>query len=258
MLLLTFTLGTNLEIKGGIENLEETYRDLHKRLQSEMVAGNVKVEDVLHSITLLPMKLKLEYDTSIQAKLPEVETITSIPPLFLQLNPLFTFVDYTLLQYLVSGFGSAELKADMSHYVDDMQVFMRETTIGDMLPHWQGKRPTSGDFRELWIKVNRDHKTYTLEKLNDLRNKHSAKIKLSAVLSGIVYLSPGGSFFAVWAIPSVAVDEVALAIRRVDPTFYETEDISMIILDSKLVYLSESTKTSECTYSYHLHTPMIN
>lgn len=250
-MLLNFILGTNLEIDDKIEKLEGRYRELHKRLQSEMVIGNVTVEDVLQSITLLPNKLKLEYDISVQAKLPEVETITSIPPLFRRLNPLFNFIDYTLLQYLVSEFGSANLNTDMSHYVDDMQVFMSETTIDDILPHWKGVKPDSNDFNELWIKLSVDHKTYTLKELNALRNKHCAKIKLSAVLSGIVRLSPGGSFFAVWAIPSVAVNEVELAIRSVDPTFYEAEHISMIILNSKLVYLSESTKTCEYTFSYH-------
>ena len=69
------------------------------------------------------MKLKLEYDEAIQAMLPQIETATTITELICRLDPLFTFIDYNLLNYLASKFGSVQLKAYMSSYIDRLHRY---------------------------------------------------------------------------------------------------------------------------------------
>ena len=127
----------------------------------------------------------------------------------------------------------------MTSYVTDIQAFMRETTVGEVMPYWPGKQLHSDDFTELWVKIEKNPNEYTLEELNKFRDKHSATIKLSAVLSSIKSLLPGQSFFAIWQIPTVAVNDVVEKISSAEyNTFCEIEDIMMIILDNKLLYLS--------------------
>ena len=127
----------------------------------------------------------------------------------------------------------------MTSYVQDVQAFMRETTVRQMMPHWPGKRLHSSDFSELWVKLEKDHSVYTLEQLNELRDKHSANINLSAVLLSVKSLLPGQSLFAVWQIPTAAVSGVMEKIGSAEcNAFYKIECAMMIILDSKLLYLS--------------------
>ena len=57
----------------------------------------------------------------------------AVDELFLHLNPLFSFVDYDLLQHIIRQFGNNMLNKDMSQYHDDMQVFMKQTTIKDLI-----------------------------------------------------------------------------------------------------------------------------
>ena len=103
--------------------------------------------------------------------MPQFNTVLE---LFLRLAPLFVFIDYHLLEYFISTFGSAALRMNMTLYKRDIVTFMRETTVDDILKAqaWRGKKLTSPDFKELWVKISCDAKRYTLEGLNELRNKH--------------------------------------------------------------------------------------
>jgi hypothetical protein len=227
---------TELTVKIKINKLERRFFTLHDQFKSELLQKNIPVEAISESLTLLPMELKLEYDELVQAKLPQIETATTITQLINRLNPLFTFIDYNLLNYLASKFGSAQLQAAMSSYIQDVQAFMHETTVGDVMPHWRGRKISSDEFSELWIKIKANAKTYTLQELQDFRDKHCATIKLSAVLSSIKSLIPTNSFFIVLLVPIATTIEVAKAIH-----FYREEQVCMVVLDNKLLYLSDST-----------------
>ena len=124
----------------------------------------------------------------------------------------------------------------MNSYVQDVQVFMHETTVGDIMPYWRGRKISSEEFSELRVKIEANPETYTLQKLNELRDQHCTNIKLSAVLSSIKSLIPASSFFAVWLVPTAATTDLTKAVD-----FYKAEQVSMVVLDNKLLYLSDST-----------------
>lgn len=85
----------------------------------------------------------------IQQKLLILEESTRITTLFNRLNPLFNFIDYGLLQHLISNLGSTELKEDMTSYVDAVQEFMCATTVGDVINHWPGDKESHASFSKL-------------------------------------------------------------------------------------------------------------
>ena len=225
-----------IAVKVKINELEGKFFDLHNQFKSELLQKNIPVEAILQSLTLLPMELKLEYDETIQAKLPQLEMATTITELINRLDPLFTFIDYNLLNYLASKFGSVQLQAEMSSYIEDVQEFMHITKVDEVMPYWPGRKISSDEFSELWIKIKANPKTYTLQKLQEFRDKHCATIKLSAVLSSIKSLIPASSFFIVLLVPTPATIDVAKA-----SDFYREEQVCMVVLNNKLLYLSDST-----------------
>ena len=194
-------------------------------------------------------KLQLQYDTLLRERIPELCKIPTVSELFYMLGPLFSFLDYHLLKYLISKFGSEKLITDMSLFKEALKCFMRETTVNDMIKHWPGVREKySKHYSELWVKISKDREKYTLKELRHFQKKHYAQIGLSDALSIVVSVAPAFSFFAVWTVPTVAVNEVAMAIRHTDPNFYELEHVVMIILDNKLLYLSDSTNKGRWLY----------
>ena len=216
--------------------LQRQFRGLHRRFLSELKERRVSVDDVLTELTLLPIECRKEYESLIQQKLPMLEESTRITTLFNRLNPLFTFIDYGLLQHLISNLGSTELNEDMTSYVDVVQEFMRETTVGDVINHWPGDEESHASFSKLRAKFKDDPKTYTLERLNNFRRTFCCHVRLSEFIFGLKSLEPSESFFVTWLFPTVVVTQLSKLVRQVEHSFYESEHILSISVDQKQLY----------------------
>ena len=199
---------------------------------------NVSVETLLQSLTLLPISCKNEYEATIQKLLPDVEGKKTIPELLLRLNPLFTFIDYNLLEYLVSEFGSEELKSNMKSYVEEVTFFMKTTTVGELMHYWPGREIYPEHFSILFAKISDDPKMYTLEKLNELRRSFCSVLRLSEVLFNLMRIEASSSFIVVWVIPNGVVSTVTEIFTRMDKSFFETRHIVKVVLDEMLIYFS--------------------
>ena len=188
---ITFILNIGIIVKEKIKILEAEFKKMVAQLQAQLARKGISVDKLLDTLTLLPVEVKMEYETVIQKMLPELQKVETIQQVFHQLGPLLHFLDFHLLKYLIQSFGSDDLKSSMMSYEEGIDDFMRSTTIADVIDYWPGKRLPSTDFKLLWMKIGDDilH-THTLHKLNELRRKHSCHLQLSVILSGIVDIVP--------------------------------------------------------------------
>ena len=234
---------TGINIAKRIDMLQKQFRGLHRRLLSELNEQRVSVDDILAELTLLPIECCKEYENLIQQKLPALEESTRITTLFNRLNPLFTFIDYGLLQHLISNLGSTELKEDMTSYIDEVQEFMQETTVGDVIDHWPGDEEAHANYSKLRVKFKDDPKTYTLERLNNFRRKFCSRVRLSDFIFGLISLEPSESFFISWLLPTVVVPKLMKSVRQIEHSFYELQHILSITVDQEQLYPSASAIT---------------
>ena len=222
-----------------IETLESQFDGLHQRLMSEITENEaLSGMELLRALTMLPVSLRKEYESSIQQMLPTLESKNTITELFLRLNPLFVFIDYGLLDHLISKFGSPVLKGDMKSYVSKVKVFMRETTVADLMDYWPGEEHPHMNYSDLKAKFSNDPRSYTLERLNNFRRKFCCKLRLSEFIFGLILLEAGESFYATWLVPSIVAPELRKAINEIDENFYQEEHVLMISLDFVLLYQS--------------------
>ena len=110
----------------------------------------------LESLILLPIALRSEYQKFTLENLSMLKKADSIREIFLHLNPLFSFIDYHLIKYLVEEFASTRLKRDTSAYVEAVWVFLDETTVLDLMDHWPGRRDIPPHFEELRAVIDGD------------------------------------------------------------------------------------------------------
>ena len=94
-----------LDVPKWIEALIEEFDCLHERLMNELSEGSTSVDQVLRVLTKLPVTFRKEYESIMQKMLPKLEKRRVISQLFNHLNSLFTFIDFKLLQHLISNFG---------------------------------------------------------------------------------------------------------------------------------------------------------
>ena len=227
-----------LDVPKWIETLIEQFDCLHERLVNEVSKGGISVGKVLRALTRLPFTFRTEYESKIQSMLPELEERRVIDSLFYRLNPLFTFIDYELLQHLVSKFGSQELKREMTSYTEKVQLFKKVTTIGELIDCWPGLEVPSIDYTVLRAKFTDDPKSCTLEKLDSFRNRFYNKLRRSefVAVSILMLVQSANSFIAVWLIPTVGVQELTEAIHQIDTTFFQTEQILELLLGERTLY----------------------
>ena len=238
-----------LDVPKWIEALEDEFNCLHDRLVNELSSGGTSVNKVLQALTKLPLKFRMEYESKIQDMLTELEKKEVVDNLFFRLSPLFRFIDYELLQHLISKFGSQELKLEMTSYTEKVQLFKKHTTIAELINHWPGLKVPQIDHELLRAKFADDPKSYTLEKLDFFRNRFFNELRRSefVTLSILMMVQPANSFIAVWFIPTVAVQELTEAINQIDTTFFQAEQILELLLGERTLY--QGNITAECMTS---------
>ena len=229
--------------------MDEEFDCLHERLVNELSEGGTSVDKVLRILTKLPFTFRKEYESAIQSMLPELEEKEVIRKFFYRLNPLFTFIDYELLQHLVTKFGSLGLKQEMTSYTEKVQLFKKVTTISELIDCWPGLKVPQIDHTILRAKFDDDPKSYTLERLDSFRNRFYNELRRSefVAVSILMSLEAANSFFAVWFIPTVAIQELLVAFRYMDEKFLQTEQILELSLGEQTLY--QSSVAAECMTS---------
>ena len=199
------------------------------------------------ALIILPFAFRREYERSIQQLLPAAKEIDGqsviTSSVFLLFNPLFAFIDYDLLNHMIVKFGSAELKSEMALYIEDVKIFMRETTVGDLIDHWPGREVTNLNYATLKAKFRDDPMTYTLERLNRFRRKFCSQVRLSEFIFCLISVESTESFFATWIIPAAIIPELSKAIHQLDKSFFEEEHIISMFVDLYSSTASSSVRT---------------
>ena len=194
----------------------------------------------MNSLTLLPLKLRKEYKKAIQELLPSLQSKEGIDKLFVHLNPLFSFLDYGLLEYIIKEYGSDTLVHDMITYSVDMYTFMKETTIKQLIDHFPGQTETPPKFSLIEAKIGEDASKCTLEQLNRLRKRYCSEVQLSEIVFHLVAVVESNSFIIRWIVPSALVDDIVKSAESISQIFYQEYKITSLTLDGIWLYISDA------------------
>ena len=225
------------DVSNNIENLESQFTDLHKCILDELIANkDMNIQKLLQRLTLLPIKLRSEYQKIISEKLPTLPREGSISELFLHLNPLFTFIDYHLLEYIIKVFGSNSLKFKMQSYSHEISSFLKQTTIQQLIDYWPCKEEEDPKVYEIIAKIDKDAKSCSLHELNTLRRKICVSVRLSDIISAAVSIRNSTSFIISWSLPSVLASHVITSLNEIEEDFFESEKIVSLFVGDVKVY----------------------
>ena len=232
-----------VDIASKIESLVDRFDSLRTRIRLELEAKpDMAVPTILDKLTSLPPLLKKEYyDSSIKKEIPSMCSETQINKLFIvHLNPLTSFIDYGLIEYVIKKFGSDALQRDMRSYCEEMIVFMKETTIKQLINHLPGETEIPPKFSLIKANVGQNASECTLEELNIIRKRYCSEVKLSKIVFHLVAVVESNSFIVRWLVPSALVSDIMKSARTIDQSFYQECRITSLTLDGMWLFLSES------------------
>jgi hypothetical protein len=179
----------SVDITSKIETLEDQFISLQTRIRLELSANpDVTVQTLLAELTSLPLKLRKEYESFIVKHICGMLSETQVNKLYIvHLNPLTSsFLDYGLIEYIIKKFGSDALQRDMRSYCSEMIVFMKETTIKQLIDHLPGQAEVPPNFSLIEAKIGYNVSDYTLEQLNTIRKRYCSEVKLSEIVFHLV------------------------------------------------------------------------
>jgi hypothetical protein len=238
----------SVDIASKIETLENRFDDLQTRIINELsTKPGITAKELLNKLTQLPLSLRKEYESSISKRIHGMRSETQINDLFIvHLNPLTSFIDYGLIEYVIKKFGSDALKRDMRSYCSEMIVFMKETTIKQLIDHLPGQAEVPPKFSLIEAKIGENASECTLEQLNTIRKRHCSELRLSEIVFHLLALVDSNSFIVRWLVPSAIVSDIMKYARTIDQSFYQECRITSLTLDEMWLFLSEAEIDGMC------------
>ena len=201
-------------------DLEYQFRQIHERLLTELEDSKVSVKKLLRSLTLLPIEIRVEYMKAITEKFPVLRKETTISDLFYHLSPLVDFLSYGLLKFIIEEFGSGALKKRIVSYSEDVLVFMKKTTVKQLMSVWPGQQEIPPTFSKLRAKIDENPSKYSLYDLDQLRKRFCSGIKLTDIVLVLIGLETSNSFIVEWLIPSTLSPQLIESAKKLDFGFY--------------------------------------
>ena len=240
-LILNTTIGTvvksvDKDVISHVHDLERQFRQIHKNLLTELEENKVSVKEMLHSLTLLPTEIRIDYKPAITEIFPDLRRESTITDLFYHLSPLVDFLSYGLLKYIIDVFGSDALKIKLVSYSDNVLVFMKKTTVKELMSVWPGQQEIPPTFSKLRAKIDENPSTYTLYDLDQLRKRFCSGVKLSDIVLVLIGLETSNSFIAEWLIPSALIPRLIESARNLDYGFYLQKRILKMSVDEKQIF----------------------
>ena len=242
-------------IKQQVKQLQNHFIRLRYCTYEELADKGISVHNVHAWLTSLNVFQQREHQEFIKDHLTNTEKLTNLNDLWARLGIYWNFLNFDLLEHLVSGFGSEDLKQKMESYKCDLQSFRKATRICDFIDCWPERiePPPESELREFVAKVGYHWENCTLEDLDMIEGVITRRFFLPRFVLQLREIKPG-SITVTWLIPVSFVKALQEAIEGTSSEFFMEQKIETITIDGQecyptptrnLVEYSEKQLTSE-------------
>ena len=196
-------------------------------------AGCISGDDLFQVLSSLRISIKNDLDSSIGDLLYlSSGTKSKATTHFSHLRPLLTITNCGLLQFLIRKFGDAKLKQEVDAYTHEVEIFMKETTVSEVMNIYFSDEPHA-NYSELKIEFNESPNLHTLERLSNFKAQFCNSVCQSEFAFGLKLIEQRCSCVSTtWLIPSLIVSKLKESAKSfVDETFYQRENITLMSLE---------------------------
>ena len=224
-------------IKQHVKQLQGRFVHLAYCTYKELVDKGINVHDVHAWLTALDIFRQHEHQEFIKDHLTNIEKGTHLSNLWARLGIYWNFLNFDLLEHLVSGFGSEDLKRKMNSYKCDLQSFRKATRICDFINCWPERvePPPERELREFVAKVGYHWENCTLEDLDMLEGVITRKFFLPRFVLQLREIKPG-CITVTWLVAVPFVKALKETIQSSSSEFFMEHKIETIIIDGEECY----------------------
>ena len=238
----------SVPIAERIRTMEIKFGQLVDKVQEE---HNIPLQRLKRCITLLPASTKDQHIAFIRENLSEIKESKCMEDIFLLLNLYWDFLNYTLLEHIVTEFGNNDTKAAMAVYVCELVAFRKATKLSEFISHWPCTGKVPPDMSKLVIKMKKDWSNCTLEDVEEFRRTLTQKLLLPS-FTVLLRDAEQGCVSFTWLIPSSIVKILSKDIHHTKLDWFKEHHIERLAIDGRDLYSSATFRYS--TFLKRLYT----
>lgn len=185
-------------------------------------------------IFAVPIEYRKENQDFFQEMENEFKCYVTIDEMWGRLCQRWNFLNYTLLESLISNLDDPELEKKMDEYLNSLKIFRCNTRFCDFAECCPviGERPNEAELKEFVVNVvNLNYETCTLEELDKLKDHIIRKFCLPSFTMFLKKVIKG-SLIIIWALPAKVALSLRERIKSIDAVnFFEKHNIIYMTID---------------------------
>ena len=204
-----------------------------------LVEKRIDIHRLRARLVSLDVSQRHEHQEFIDKHLMNVDQKMTLTDLWARLGNYWDFLNFDLLEHVVSRFGSEDLKKEMKSYKCDLQPFRNATRLCDFIDCWtvRGQSPPETELKDFVAKVGRHWDTCTLEDLETLKGAITRKFFLPEFVLRLREVKEG-CITIIWHVPEQFVEVLQVAVESTSSEFFLEQKIETITIDGQECYSS--------------------
>ncbi len=225
---------------GKFHELDKRFKNLSCEAQTE-ISRRQKLTRVKQVLTRLTLDNRGGHSGFLQQNRERIFVAKSVEEIFnVLLNPYWSFLDFSLLEYLVRELGSFKLQTKVSDYRSELTRFKKMATVFQVaLLSYPIVQPPPKACK-LSMVLQKNASEFTLEELDKLRERFCSVVLLSNLTMIITDVNES-PVRVTWFLPAAAASHVTAAIRFNSRSFFNKHEILRIELDRASPFVQRIT-----------------
>ena len=220
------------EIASEMEKLEAEFEELKDDVFESVKKQPVDTFKVrLTSFKVNDKQYHMEYVKEMIAGKDSVDGV------WVELNDYLNFLNYEMLQHVLTKFKNTILQKRMDSYTAKVKSFFKHTRICNFILCWpiQGYTPPVENLKEFIVGSSKNWDTCTLEELENLKGRLASKLLLPTFIL-ILEKASKGSLSVCFSIPPSLVKQLQAEVKNTPLREFVEMEIESITVDGVVCY----------------------
>ena len=219
-----------------VQYFENKFGNLVDRAYRQ-VNGKVEPSVFLSRITYLPVSARTQHRSFIAEKLTNILPPVTFEKIWSTLNLYWDFLNYALLEHVISNFGSEDLKQQMQDYVDELSTFKQATRLCDFIesfPCRDEERLLENHFKKIVVKMRQDWSQCTLRDVELFKKAFMNKFFLPE-FDILLHNIEEGCVCVTWLTsPTIAI-LLEQNLANIETEFFKKQNVNAVIIDDQVI-----------------------
>ena len=228
-------------MESQVKCFDEKFRSLVNKAYQE--TKEMEPSDFLAQVTNLPLYSRPEHRTFIEEKLMDIPPPVTFVKIWSALNLYWSFLNYGLLEHVMSISGSKHLKHRMHDYVEELSEFKKRTRLCDFIDSWPCKdhRPLEKKLRKVVVKMHLEWTQCTLQNVESFMAALVQKFCLPE-FDTILHSAERGCVSVMWLTSASTATLLQQNLANIETEFFKEYNIDAVTVDGQDIYLTPVKK----------------